>query len=83
MRVLVEIYSRPGCHLCEEAKETIERVRPKYGFELRIIDIESQPGLESEYGEEIPVVFINGSKAFKYRVNEIEFEKKVNRLWRA
>jgi glutaredoxin len=81
--MLVEIYSRPGCHLCDEAKETIERVRLRFGFDLRIIDIESRPELEQEYGEEIPVVMINGSKAFKYRVDQIEFEKKVNRLWRA
>jgi glutaredoxin len=80
--VSVEIYSRPGCHLCEEAKETIERVRRRVGFGLRVIDIETEPELEKQYGEEIPVVVINGHKAFKYRVDEAEFEKKVRRLWR-
>jgi glutaredoxin len=78
----VEIYSRPRCHLCDEAKEIIERVQRRTGFALRIINIESDPELEKEYGEQIPVVFIEGQKAFKYHVDEVEFEKKVRRLWK-
>jgi glutaredoxin len=79
--VRVEIYSRPGCHLCDEAKVVIDRVRRKYGFELRLINVETDPALEASYGMEIPVVVINGNKAFKYHVDEAEFEKKVKRLW--
>ena len=79
--VQIEIYSRPGCHLCDEAKEVIERVRKRYDFELRVINIEQDPTLESAYGTEIPVVFINGAKTFKYHVDERELEKKVKRLW--
>ena len=78
----VAIYSRPGCHLCDEAKEVIERVRGRFPFELRIIDIETDPELEKQYGEQIPVIFINGNKAFKYQVDEAEFESKVKRLWK-
>jgi glutaredoxin len=80
--VEVEIYSRPGCHLCEEAKKVIERVQRRVGFGLKVIDIETNADLEKQYGEEIPVVFINGTKAFKYHVDEAEFEKKVKRLWK-
>jgi len=78
----VEIYSRPGCHLCDQAKEVIERVQRRVTFGLKIINIETDAQLERQYGEEIPVVFINGSKAFKFRVDEAEFEKKVKRLWK-
>jgi len=46
-----------------------------------VINIESDPELEKSYGSEIPVIAINGNKAFKYRVEEAEFEKKVKRLW--
>ena len=81
MTVTVEIYSRPGCHLCDDAKEIIERVRKRIAFTLRTINIETDDALEKEYGEEIPVVFINGNKAFKYHVDETEFEKKVRTLW--
>ena len=80
--VKVDIYSRPGCHLCDEAKEVIERVGRRIAFSLRVINIETDPELEKKYGEEIPVVFVNGMLAFKYRVDEAEFEKKVKRLWK-
>ena len=80
--VNVDIYSRPGCHLCDEAKEIIERVQHRIGFALRIIDIERDPELEKEYGDQIPVVFIDGQKMFRYHVDEVEFEKKVKRLWK-
>jgi glutaredoxin len=80
--VQIDIYSRPGCHLCDEAKDIIERVRQRHSFALRVVNIENDRALESEFGTEIPVVFINGSKAFKYRVNEAELEKKVKRLWK-
>jgi glutaredoxin len=80
--VTVEIYSRPGCHLCDVAKETIEKVRKRVAFDLRITNVESDPALETAFGQEIPVVMINGQKAFKYRVEESEFENKVKRLWK-
>jgi len=80
--IQIEIYSRPGCHLCDEAKTVIERVQRRFSFALRIVNIETDPELERAYGEQIPVVFINGNKAFKYRVDEAELEKKVKRLWK-
>jgi len=78
----VEIYSRPGCHLCDEAKEIIDRVRLRFPFAFRVINIETDPDLEKAYREQIPVVFINGNKAFKYHVDERELEKKVKKLWK-
>ena len=80
--IQIDVYSRPNCHLCDEAKHTIERVRQRYPFSLRLINIEEDPALESKYGTEIPVIFINGSKAFKYQVNEADFEKRLKRLWK-
>jgi glutaredoxin len=79
--IRVDIYSRPGCHLCVDAKEVLLRVRQRYEFILNEINIETDPELERTYGMEIPVVTINGNKAFKYRVDEAEFEKRVKRLW--
>jgi len=81
--IQIDIYSRPGCHLCDEAKDIIDRVRKRHAFAVRVINIEEDPALESAYGTEIPVVFINGSKAFKYHVDERELERKVKRLWKA
>ena len=80
--VQIDIYSRPGCHLCDEAREVVERVRLRFPFLLRVINIETDPEIEKRYGEKIPVVFINGNKAFKYHVDEAELEKKVKKLWK-
>jgi glutaredoxin len=80
--IRIEIYSRPGCHLCDEAKEVVERVRRRVPFALSVINIDADPELKKLYGEQIPVVFINGNKAFKYRVDEAELEKKAKRLWK-
>ena len=80
--IQIDIYSRPGCHLCDDAKAVIERVQNRFFFTLHIINIEADPALEKEYGSQIPVVFINGNKAFKYHVDEAELERKVKRLWK-
>ena len=80
--IQVDIYSRPGCHLCDEAKEVIERVQRRIAFDLKVTNIETDQDLEKQYGEQIPVVFVNGAKVFKYHVDEAEFEKKVKRLWK-
>ena len=80
--IQIEVYSRPGCQLCDDAETVIERVQGRFNFALRIINIETDPELEKAYGEQIPVVFINGNKAFKYRVDEVELEEKVKRLWK-
>ena len=81
--IRIDIYSRPGCHLCEEAKQVIERVRLRYNITVHIINIDEHPQLELAYGNEIPVVFINSDKAFKYRVDETELERKLKRLCKA
>jgi glutaredoxin len=80
--IQVDIYSRPGCHLCDDAKEIVERVQRRIPFDLRVIDIDGNSELEALYGWEIPVILINGNKAFKYRVTESELEKKVKKLWK-
>jgi glutaredoxin len=80
--IQIEMYSRPGCHLCDEAKDVIERVGRRIPVALRVINVEDDPKLETAYGTEIPVIFVNGLKAFKYRVNEAELEKKVRKLWK-
>ena len=81
-RIRIEIYSRPGCHLCDEAKDVIERVGRRFPFDLSLINIDTDPELQKLYGEQIPVVFINGNKAFKYHVDENELEKKAKKLWK-
>ncbi len=66
------IYSRPGCHLCDEMKAVVERVVRSAAGRLTIeaIDISSDPALEARYGVEIPVLLIDGKKVAKYRIGE-------------
>jgi glutaredoxin len=69
----VIVYSRKGCHLCEIVKESLVKLHKRGGFEWREIDVDSDTELRREYNDQVPVVFINGRKAFKYRMDEQEF----------
>ncbi len=69
----VVVYSRKGCHLCDIVKEKLEQIKPHADFQWREIDIDTDPDLQQKYNEEVPVVFIDGRKAFKYRIDECEF----------
>jgi glutaredoxin len=62
------LYSRVDCCLCDEMKTVIRRVAQRTPFEFEEIDIDSSADLKQKYGEEIPVLFINDRKAFKYQV---------------
>lgn len=65
----VVLYSRPGCHLCDVARETILAQRERLGFEFDEIDIEGDDELELEYGIRIPVVEVDGEAAFEITVD--------------
>ena len=71
------IYSRPGCHLCEEMKAVVERVREQHAFELREVDISGNPDLERRYGQEIPVLEVDGKKVAKYRLDELTLVRMI------
>jgi glutaredoxin len=64
------LYSRPGCHLCEEMKAVVDRVAASRPFTMEVVDISSDASLEREFGLEIPVLFVDGRKVAKYRVTE-------------
>jgi len=80
--VEVVLYSKPECHLCDEAKAVLNRLRSEVPFTLRVVDIRTDPALYERYREEIPVVWIAGRKAFKYRVDPDRFCALVNRASR-
>ena len=72
------IYSRPGCHLCDEMKAVVRRVAesiPLKPVNVVEIDISTDPELEALYGLEIPVLMMDGKKAAKYRIAEGELLK--------
>ena len=79
----VILYTRPGCHLCEEAKAEMLAAGCGDEYVLEEVNIETDPTLEEQYGWEIPVIVINGVKAFKYRLTADEFKRKLRRLARS
>ena len=66
------LYSRPGCHLCEEMKAVVARAGAVAAFTLDEIDISDDADLEARYGLEIPVLEVDGRKVAKYRITERE-----------
>ncbi len=66
----VTVYSKPGCHLCEEAVRLLQRVQKQHPFALEEVNIQEDPALLAEYGEQIPVVMLNGTFLFEYAVDE-------------
>jgi glutaredoxin len=67
------VYSRKGCHLCDVVKETLAEARNAADFEWREVDIDTDPELVQRFNDEVPVVFINGRKAFKYHMERKQF----------
>jgi glutaredoxin len=73
----VVVYSRKGCHLCEIVKESLSKLERRGGFRWREVDVDSDDELRRKFTDEVPVVFIDGRKAFKYHMDEREFLRKV------
>ena len=68
--ISVTLYSRPGCHLCDDMKAVVKNVARTIPLSLQEIDISTDAALEAEYGLEIPVLLVEGKKAAKYRIEE-------------
>jgi len=75
----VIIYSRPGCHLCDEAKQIMKAAGFPHEYTLEEINIESDPDLLKRYQYDIPVVTINGVEAFRHRLTAEEFRTRLRR----
>lgn len=75
MSARLTLYSRPGCHLCEDMKAVVERVARTTSLTLEEVDISTDPALEEQYGLEIPVLVIDGKKAAKCRVTDVELRR--------
>src|SRR5262245_54111333 len=74
----VTLYSRPGCHLCEEAKEQIAPLLKSAGARLRVVNIDAQPELVELFNEEVPVIFLGRRKVAKYRVDLHQLRKQID-----
>ena len=73
----VTLYTRPGCHLCDDAKALIEPLLREFGCTLREVNIDDDAELTKRYGWDIPVIFIGGHKAAKHRVDVRQFRRQL------
>lgn len=73
------LYTRRECELCHEMEEVIGEVLPRFRADLKRIEIDGDPSLEAQFGIEVPVLFVNGRKAFKYRCSARELRKRLER----
>jgi glutaredoxin len=73
----VTIYSRPGCHLCEEAKQQIALLLKEFGGRLTEINIDEDPELRARYDYDVPVIFLGSRKAAKHRIDVAQFRRQL------
>jgi glutaredoxin len=66
----VTIFSKPGCHLCDRAKDVLNRCRQNVAFEIEIVDISQNPELLARYGQDIPVILLDGQEIARHFVRE-------------
>jgi len=71
------LYARKDCCLCDEMKIAIDEVSAKIIFELETIDVDMSPALQEQFGAQVPVLFIDGRKVFKYRVTTEQLARRL------
>ena len=76
-QVKVVLYHAQGCHLCERALRVLHEIRQEIAFDFEEIDIDGDPALEARYREWLPVVEINGERAFVYYVDSAALRRKL------
>ena len=76
----ITIYSKPGCHLCDRAKEVIEHCRARVNFALDVVDISQDPGLTERYGQDIPVILLDGEEIARHFVRERNLLELLNKV---
>jgi glutaredoxin len=79
MSNLITIYSRHGCHLCENAEATLESLKSELNFSIEVIYIDGDRNLEKLYGNEVPVIHIDGEHHDFYKVDPIRFKSSLEK----
>ena len=73
----VIVYSKPGCCLCDEVKKQLWKLQQSFPFQWREVNILDNPAAYEEFKDQIPVIFIDGKKAFKYHLDENDFLRRL------
>jgi glutaredoxin len=73
--VRVLLYTRSGCHLCDIAWERLQKQQRRHGFQIETVNIDGDPDLAARFGEDVPVVLVNGRVRFRGTFNEVFFTR--------
>jgi len=79
MTLRITLYGRKECCLCDDMKKIVAQAASETAAEVEEIDVDSSLELQEEFGSEVPVLFINGRKAFKYRVDARELKETLEK----
>ena len=75
----IVLYTRRDCELCREMETVLDQVLPRFDAALRRVEIDGDGALEAQFGLEVPVLFVNGRKAFKYRCTARDLRTRLER----
>lgn len=75
--IKVLLYKKEGCHLCDEAEATLDRLKKERKFFLERIMLEENTDMFERYGNKVPIVFINNKMTFEFKLDEQAFLKKL------
>jgi glutaredoxin len=76
---IVTVYSRIGCHLCEDAEAILKSLQGELAFELEVIDIDKDPSLINLYSDQVPVIHIDGNHHDFYKVDPVRFRSSLEK----
>ena len=77
--IRLSLYSRPGCHLCEEMRREVEQLLGDLPHEWDVVDVDRDPELARRYGESIPILFVNGHLFAKIRLPRLSSKLRLVR----
>ena len=77
--IRLTLYSRADCHLCHEMRAVVAAVGRELPLQVEDVDVDGDPALAAAHGDEVPVLFVNGRKAFKYRVDAAALRERLRR----
>lgn len=79
MRNLVTVYSRRNCHLCDVAEEVLNQLKEELDFDIEKVFIDGDSSLEKQFGEQVPVIFIDGKQHDFFRVDPVRFKSSLEK----
>ena len=71
----VVMYSRQGCHLCDDVWKQLQKARRQYPFTLEKTDVDADAELKAKFGEQVPVVCVDGKVRFRGQVNNVLLQR--------